>query len=308
MLKINKFKGLVAAPFTPMDTKGNLNTDLVPEYYSFLEKNGVIGAFINGSNGEGVSMTQKEKQQNASKWAGCFKAGGNIRIINLVGGTSYRECIENSIFSKEAGISAIALTAPFYYKPVDYSALAEFVAMVGESVPDMPLYFYHIPVFTGVNIPMINFLEKISGMLPNFAGIKYAYENFTDFLSCLNYKNGIYDMLWGREENLLSALVPGTKGYVGSTFNYAAPLYIALIKAYNNGNLTEARRLQQLSVDMITLLWKYGGIATGKAFMRFVGFDCGEFRLPVKNMDSNLYERFIEDVRLLKMNNLFSKK
>lgn len=30
MLKINKFKGLVAAPFTPMDTKGNLNTGLVP--------------------------------------------------------------------------------------------------------------------------------------------------------------------------------------------------------------------------------------------------------------------------------------
>lgn len=308
MLKINKFKGLVAAPFTPMDKKGNLNTDRIPEYYSFLEKNGVIGAFINGSNGEGVSMTQKEKQQNASKWAECFKAGGKIRIINLVGGTSYRECIENAIFSREAGISAIALTAPFYYKPVDYSALAEFVAIVGESVPDMPLYFYHIPVFTGVHIPMINFLERISGMLPNFAGIKYAYENFTDFLSCLNYTNGIYDMLWGREENLLSALVLGTKGFVGSTFNYAAPLYIALIKAYNNGNLAEARRLQQLSVDMITLLWKYDGIATGKAFMRFVGFDCGEFRLPVKNMDSNSYERFIEDVRLLKMNNLFSKK
>ena len=308
MLKIKKFEGLVAAPFTPMDVKGNLNTDLVPEYYSLLEKNSVIGAFINGSNGEGVSMTQKEKQQNASKWAECFKAGGKIRIINLVAGTSYRECIENALFSREAGISAIALTAPFYFKPVDYSVLAEFVAIVGESVPDIPLYFYHIPVLTGVNIPMINFLEKISGMLPNFAGIKYAYENFTDFLSCLNYKNGIYDMLWGREENLLSALVLGTKGFVGSTFNYAAPLYIALIKAYNNGNLTEARRLQQLSVDMITLLWKYGGIATGKAFMRFMGFDYGEFRLPVKNMDSNLYERFIEDVRLLKMNNLFSKK
>lgn len=308
MLKIKKFEGLVAAPFTPMDVKGNLNTDLVPEYYSFLEKNSVIGAFINGSNGEGVSMTQKEKQQNASKWAECFKAGGKIRIINLVAGTSYRECIENALFSREAGISAIALTAPFYFKPVDYSVLAEFVAMVGESVPDIPLYFYHIPVLTGVNIPMINFLEKISGMLPNFAGIKYTYEDFTDFTACLNYKNGKYDLLWGKEENLLSALVLGTKGCVGGSFSYAAPLYIALIKAFNEGNLAEARRLQQLSVDMITLLGKYGGIATGKAFMRFVGLDCGEFRLPVKNMDGQMYKNFIDDVRLLKMDNLFSKK
>jgi N-acetylneuraminate lyase len=308
MLKIKKFEGLIAAPFTPMDKKGNLNICLVPEYYNFLEKNGVTGAFINGSNGEGVSMTQKEKHQNASKWAECFKTGGSIRIINLVGGTSYRECIENAIFSKEAGISAIAITAPYYFKPVDYSALAEFVAMVGESVSEMPLYFYHIPVLTGVHIPMISFLEKISGMLPNFAGIKYAHEDFTDFLLCLNYKNGTFDMLWGREDNLLSALVLGTKGYVGSTFNYAAPLYIALIRAFNNGNLAEARKLQQLSVDMITLLGKYGGIATGKAFMRFVDLDCGEFRLPVKNMDSSTYKKFIEDVRLLKMDNLFSKK
>ena len=45
-MEIKKYQGLVAAPFTPMDKKGNLNTDMVPEYYDFLAKNGVIGAFI----------------------------------------------------------------------------------------------------------------------------------------------------------------------------------------------------------------------------------------------------------------------
>jgi len=30
-MKIKKFEGLVAAPFTPMDKKGNLNLDLIPE-------------------------------------------------------------------------------------------------------------------------------------------------------------------------------------------------------------------------------------------------------------------------------------
>ena len=74
--KIKKFEGLVAAPFTPMDPKGNLNPGMIPEYYSFLEKNDVAGAFINGSTGEGVSLTQKEKQINASEWAACMKTGG----------------------------------------------------------------------------------------------------------------------------------------------------------------------------------------------------------------------------------------
>jgi N-acetylneuraminate lyase len=106
---------------------------------------------------------------------------------------------------------------------------------------------------------------------------------------------------------MLSALVLGSKGAVGSTFNYAAPLYHQLIAAYNNGDITNARLLQQQSIDMIALLGKYGGIATGKAFMKYVGLDCGKFRLPVFNMPDEQYEAFVNDIQTLNMNHLFSK-
>ena len=307
-MKFQKFEGLVAAPFTPMGKEGHLNLGKIPEYYSFLEKNGVAGAFINGTTGEGVSMTQKEKQLQAAKWAECSKPGGKVRIINLVGGTSYQECIENALFSLEAGLSAIAIVAPYYFKPSDNVQLAEFVARVGESVPEMPVYYYHIPAFSGVNLPMIGFLERISELLPNFTGIKFAHEDFMDFLTCLNFENGKYDILWGRDECMLSALVLGCKGAVGSTYNYAAPLYNALIKAFEDGDLDGARKLQQLSISIINLLGKYGGIATGKAFMKYVGLDCGKFRLPVKNMSDTHYENFVNDVRNLGIDDLLSKK
>jgi N-acetylneuraminate lyase len=68
-----------------------------------------------------------------------------------------------------------------------------------------------------------------------------------------------------------------------------------------------ARQLQQQSIDMITLLGKYGGIATGKDYMRYIGFDCGQFRLPVKNMGHEKFEKFRKDVRSLQMEHLFSK-
>jgi len=307
MQRIKKYVGLVAAPFTPMDKKGNLNTDLIPRYYEFLEKNGVVGAFINGSTGEGPSLTQKEAHRQASKWTECLKKGGKVRIINLVGGTSLNECIENAIFSYESGLSAIAVLPPYYYKTADENVLAEFCTRIGESVPYMPLYFYHIPDLTGIYIPMIRFLEKISAMLPNFAGIKYSNEDFMDFLTCLNYRDGVYDILWGLDECLLPALALGCEGCVGSTYNYAAPLYHKLVKEFNAGNLEEAQRIQQLSINIISLLGKYGGLGTGKAFMRYVGIDCGEFRLPVKNLTSKMYEDFVKDVELLKMSALFSK-
>lgn len=307
MIKAERFEGLVAAPFTPMDKNGNIKYDTIGPYYDFLEKNGVIGAFINGSTGEGPSLTQKEKQLQAEKWAERLKAGGKVRIINLVGGTSYRECIENAIFSSEIGLSAIAILAPYYYKPSSPGQLAGFCARIGESVPGLPVYFYHIPVLTGVSMPMYGFIEKISGMLPNFAGIKYTHEDLMDFMKCLNYDGGRYEMLWGRDECLLPALAAGCRGAVGSTYNYAAPLYMKLIEAFNAGDLIEARRLQQLSVNMIDLLGNYGGMAVGKSFMRYAGIDCGECRMPVTNPPAGSYREFVEDVRKLGMDDLFSK-
>jgi len=79
-----------------------------------------------------------------------------------------------------------------------------------------------------------------------------------------------------------------------------------LIEAFDKGDLAEARKLQQMSIDLIRLLGKYGGMATGKAYMKYVGFDCGEFRLPVKNMPATDYEKFVKDVYSLNMQEFFS--
>ncbi len=38
--------------------------------------------------------------------------------------------------SKELGLSAIAVVAPIYYKAATADSLAEFVARIGESVPE----------------------------------------------------------------------------------------------------------------------------------------------------------------------------
>jgi N-acetylneuraminate lyase len=139
----------------------------------------------------------------------------------------------------------------------------------------------------------------VNGRIANFAGIKYTHEDFMDFLSCIHFADGKYDLLWGRDENLLSALVLGARGGVGSTYNYAAPLYYQLIDAFDKGHFEKAKQLQQQSIDMIGLLGKYGGIATGKAYMKLVGLDCGEFRLPVKNMDPQAFAAFQQEVQAL---------
>ena len=186
--------------------------------------------------------------------------------------------------------------------------LAKACAEVASVVPDMPFYYYHIPVLTGVGFAMYDLLQAIDGKISNFAGIKYTHEDFMDFLSCMNFKYKKYDMMWGRDENMLSALALGTKAAVGSTFNYAPSLYYDMIDAFNKNDLQTANALQQKSIDMIRLLGKYGGIATGKAYMKLIGVDCGEFRLPVKNMSAEQFELFKSDTAQLNFSSFSSRK
>lgn len=303
----NHIEGLIAAPFTPMYPDGSLNLSLIPAYYEFLKENDVKGAFICGSTGEGVSMTLPEKKAVAKAWADCTNNDANFKVMLFLGGTCLADCKDLAQYAEQIGLYAISFTAPFYFKPANVEMLAEVCKEVASVVPNMPFYYYHIPVLTGVNFAMFDMLKAIENNIPNFAGIKYTHEDFMDFQSCLAYKNNHYDMLWGRDENMLSALVLGAKGAVGSTFNYAAPLYHRLINAFQNNDVETAQILQLKSINMIRLLGKYGGIATGKAYMKLVDMDCGEFRLPVKNMDNNHFIYFKNDVNNLNFSEFCSK-
>lgn len=299
-------KGLVAAPFTPMNREGALQLDVIPSYFEMLKKNGVVGAFICGSTGEGVSLTLEEKKKVMQAWGETTQNDPNFIVMPLLGGTSIEECKSLALYAQEVGMEAVSFTAPFYFKPASVEALALCCKEVAAEVPSLPFYYYHIPVLTGVHIPMFDLLQTIHEVIPNFAGVKYTHEDFMDYLSCIHFENGKYDMLWGRDENMLPALSLGAKGAVGSTYNYAAPLYHQLIDAYERGDVASARLYQQQSIDMIRLLGKYGGIATGKAYMKLIGLDCGNFRLPVKNMTASDFESFKADAAALGFENFCS--
>lgn len=305
-MNIGKLSGLIAAPFTPMNTDGSLNLSIIPTYYARLKSNGVAGAFIIGSTGEGVSLSLDEKKQVISAWAACTRRDPDFVLMPLLGGTAITDCIQLAQYAQQEGVDAISFTAPFYFKPASVTQLAACCRQVAAAVPELPFYYYHIPVLTGVGFPMYDLLQLV-GDIPNFAGIKYTHEDFMDFLSCLRYQNGRYDMLWGRDENMLPALALGTKGAVGSTYNYVPALYHNLMAAFSKGDIEQAAALQQLSIDIIRVLGKYGGIATGKAYMKLVSLDCGTFRLPIKNMEPNQFELFSSDVKALHIDDYLLK-
>lgn len=284
----------MAAPFTPMHANGELNLGQIPEYGRLLAQNGVKGAFIGGSTGEGVSLSFPEKMALIEAWGQVREP--RLQRIMLVGGTSLTESILLAREADRHGFDAIAVLAPYYFKPAGVEQMAQFCIGIGEAVPNLGLYFYHIPALTGANLSMIDFLACIDGRLPSFRGIKYTHNDLMDYRRCLLYADGKYDILWGWDEIFLAAMAMGARGAVGSTFNYAAPVYHELMAAFDAGDWPRAQAMQDQSIEIVKVLVKYGGISTGKAFMRALGLNCGAFRLPVVNMSETRYEEFLADL------------
>ena len=190
------------------------------------------------------------------------------------------------------------MTAPYYQRAANVHELALTIAEVAAAAPGLPFFYYHIPVLTHVCFPMIELLREVDGLIPNFAGIKYTFEDMMDYLFCLEYGNRKYDILFGRDEMMLSALVLGGQGFVGSTYGYSAPVYLDLMEAYRKGDLKRAAALQYETDRLIAVLAKYGN-GTGKAFMKAAGLDLGPCRHPLTTLTEDRYARFLEDLRAL---------
>ena len=83
---------------------------------------------------------------------------------------------------------------------------------------------------------------------------------------------------------LLGGLATGAQGAVGSTYNLAAPLYHQVIAQFAAGKLSEAQRLQLLSVRMVEAVKKYRPLPALKSMMKLAGVDCGPTRQPLVAM------------------------
>ncbi len=276
-----RFRGLVAAPFTPFNSDRSLNLAVIPAYVRMLRENGVAAAFVCGTTGESSSLTLAERQAVAAAWTKASDA--RLPVIVHVGHTCLDDARILARHAAEIGATAIAALAPFFFKPRNSAELVDWVAAVAAAAPQLPFYYYHIPSMTGVNLPVADFLAAARDRIPNLAGVKFTFEDFPDYQACVAADGGRYDVLFGRDELLLEGTQAGARGAVGSTYNYAAPVYLRMLAALAAGDAAKARALQDAAMQMISICAGVGvtHLAASKALMPGTGVDCGPVRLPL---------------------------
>ncbi len=272
--------GLIAAPHTPFKADGTLNVAAIAQQARLLAHNGVSGAFICGTTGEGASLTSDERRQVVEAWVAAKPA--SLAVIVHVGHLSAGEACAYARHAQETGADAIATLSPSFFKPGSVNELVGWCAQVAAAAPKLPFYYYHMPGMTGVTIPAAEFLQVAKDRIPTLVGVKFTHENLMDFGRSSEIDGGRFTMLFGRDEILLGGLALGAKGAVGSTYNFAAPLYLRIIEAFKRGDLEAARKDQMRAIDFIGVLDRHGGLAAGKAAMKLIGLDCGPVRLPLR--------------------------
>ncbi len=294
---MEKVTGLIAAAFTPFREDGSINFGLIGPLTDKLVADGLRGIFVCGSNGEGPNMTTDERMRVAEAFVKA--AGKRLLIFVHVGHSSIAEARILAAHAQAIGADAISAVAAFYFKPVSVQNLADSMAQIASAAPLLPFYYYHIPHLTGVGMDMIEFLKIAGPLIPNLAGIKYTATSLQEYQSCLNFENSRYDILYGLDEMLLPAMAVGAKGAIGSTYTFAAPLYLRTMEAFRKGDIQRAQDQHAYMVEVIRILVKYPPIPGQKAIMKMLNWDLGPCRLPLVTFDAAAYEKFNHELTAL---------
>ncbi len=281
----SRLLGFTAATHTPFDASGQLRLEIVAKQAEHLQKQQIPRVFIGGTTGESHSLTADERKQLAAEWMKVTR-GTPLEVVVHVGANSLEDCRALAAHAESVGARAIAALAPSYFRPRSVDLLVDSMQQIAAAAPATPFYYYDIPSMTGVNFPVAEFLQAARDKIPTLTGVKYTNSDLAGLQRCLKLDDGRFDVLFGCDEYYLAAATLGVQGGVGSTYNFAAPVYHRMLAHYAAGDLPAAREEQHRSVLLVELLVRYGFMAAAKTVMGFLGVEVGPARLPHANLTS----------------------
>ena len=280
---MHKFNAIIAASLTPFKEDGPINPQLIPAYAELLKQAGVAGVFVNGTTGEGFSLSFEERKILAAAW--CTQKSPDFKVIIHVGATAQEESKQLAAHAQSCGADAIAEMGPLFYKPASVGELVNYCAQTAAEAPGIPYFFYHIPAKNGIGFPMIEFLTESVDRIPTLSGIKYSHSDLMDFELCREFNNEKYTMFHGCDETFLCAMVLGCCSAIGSTYNVLAPLYREIRQAFLANDLPTAASRQRLAINAIRIMNESGSFMGALRYMLTLnGLESGQSRGPIPSL------------------------
>ncbi len=289
------FEEFIVAPLTPLNLDGSVHLERVAPYANYLCQLGATGVFINGTTGEGLSLSVKERLDLADVWRGV--TANKLKLFVNISDTAVPRIHELGKHAEAIGVDAVSTIGPIYYKIADTQDFVAFCAESASVAPNTDYFYYHIPSLSNAACNASEILKLGKIKIPTLKGVKYTHSDFMDLgRICQIFGNELV-AYYGFDELLLPALNYPIQGGIGSTYSFALPLYQKVIAAQLAGEAVEAFRLHSIAVNMIDVLIKYGVIPSEKAIMTELDLPMGSCRWPLKGLTPMDAESMIKEVK-----------
>lgn len=271
--KGDRFAGLTVALVTPFKD-GAVDEAALRKLVDWHVEQGTDCLSPCGTTGESPTLSHDEHERVVK--IVCEQARGKVKVMAGTGSNSTREAIRLTKAAKAAGADAALMVAPYYNKPTQEGFFQHYKAVTDAC--DLPIVLYNIPGRTAKNIEP----ETIArlGELKNIVAIKEATGLMDQSSRILAESN--LTVLSGDDSLTLPIMAMGGSGIVSVVGNIVPRDMLALIKAFNAGDLAGAQKWHH---KLFTLCRDLLGLSTNpipiKAAMKLLGRDTGELRLPM---------------------------
>ncbi|MGB9023990.1 MAG: 4-hydroxy-tetrahydrodipicolinate synthase [Candidatus Bathyarchaeia archaeon] len=281
MFKLGGVNPALVTPFT--DDGRSVDEERLRSLIRHLIDQGVTGLVPCGSTGEFQNLTEEERRRVIE--VTIDEANGRVPVIAGTGSSGTKLTIEQTKHAKDAGADAAIIVTPYYHKPSN-RGLYEHYRLIAEAV-DIPIVLYNIPQATGVSLPwqLVEDLVEI----PNIVGLKDSSGELRFILAVLEKVGERLSVVCGHDEVVLPALAAGCSGMILASANVFPDYHLKLLKAVQEGRLSEARQIQLTIQKMSRIIVKSGAVAT-KAALNMMGINVGPVRLPLSVGGELTYE------------------
>lgn len=243
------FRGIHTAIVTPF-RNGRLDLD---GYGALVERQiaaGVDGIVPVGTTGE--SSTLKPAERRALFQKSVEVAAGRCKVIAGVGTNDTAQSVEYARMAVECGADAGLVITPYYNKPTQ-EGLYHHCRVVAEAVPELPVVLYNVPARTGVSFT-VETLDRLADV-PGIVSLKEATADLRFGAEIVSACQGRMTVLSGDDATMFPLWAVGGEGVISVTSNLVPDRVVALWRAFEGGDIAEARRLHLQLLPLFTGLF-----------------------------------------------------
>lgn len=271
-------KGLNIALVTPFKEDGSLNEDKLRELVRFHIDAGTDGLVPCATTSENPAFSWDEHFRIIEIVV--EEAAGRIQVIAGCGTNSTTKSRDNLLKAKELGADAAMVVTPYYNKPTQEGLYAHFMKLADEG--GLPLMLYNVPGRTGVNLQA----STLGRLAPheNIVAVKEASANLEQMSGIVLACGDAVTLISGDDGITLPILCIGGKGVVSVVGNIVPKDMLALIAAWEKGDIEEARRIHYKLLPLCQSMFIETNPMPVKEAMEMLGFGVGKVRLPLVDM------------------------